>query len=254
MKVSVVIAVLNSHQVVVRQIRHFKGMRLPKDVEIIFVDDGSNPPLDYQDCGLRNFKILQTNDKRPWTQGLARNMGAKEAKGEYLFFTDIDHIITKEAIEDVLKFTGDKMVFYRYFGILDRRGSIVSDKKSMLDFGLDPARLRGRRGVSADGEILAGSHSNTYAIRKTIFEKIGGYERRYCESMFHVGGRYQSEESKFNSRFKRLYLSGQAIPSSVGKGKIYHYPVSKFRKDDDNNPFGLFHKLSLEQVPQPMIE
>ncbi len=85
MKVSVVIAVLNSHQVVVRQIRHFKRMRLPKDVEIILVDDGSNPPLNYETCGLRNLRILYTNDKRPWTQGLARNMGAKVAKGEYLF-------------------------------------------------------------------------------------------------------------------------------------------------------------------------
>lgn len=254
MKLSIVIAVLNSHKVVVRQIRHFKKMRLPRSVEIILVDDGSNPPLSYETCGLRNLRILYTNDKRPWTQGLARNMGAKTATGEYLFFTDIDHIITKEAIEDVLKFTGDKMVFYRYFGILDRKGHIVSDKKSMLDFGLDPARLKGRRGISANGEILAGSHSNTYAIRKTIFDKIGGYERRYCESMFHVGGRYQSEESKFNSRFNRLMYSGQVVGPVVSKAKIYHYPVSKFRKNDDNNPFGLFHKLSLKQVPQPMME
>ncbi len=253
MKVSIVIAVLDSHKVVVRQIRHFKKMRLPKDVEIIFVDDGSNPPLDYQNCGLRNFKILYTNDKRPWTQGLARNVGAKVATGEYLFFTDIDHIITKEAIEDVLKFTGDKMSFYRYFGILDRRGNIVSDKKSILDFGLDPARLKGRRGVSKDGDILAGSHGNTYAIRKTIFDKIGGYERRYCESMFHVGGRYQSEESKFNSRFNRLMYSGQVVGPTIGS-KIYCYPVSKFRTDRNNNPFGLFHGLSLEQVPQPMMK
>lgn len=253
MKISVVIAVLNSHQVVVRQIRHFKKMRLPKDVEIILVDDGSSPPLNYETCGLRNLRILYTNDKRPWTQGLARNMGAKAAKGEYLFFTDIDHIITKEAIEEVLKFAGDKMVFYRYFGILDRRGNIISDVKSMLEFGLDPARLRGRRGISKNGDILAGSHSNTYAIRKTVFEKIGGYNPRYCQSMFHVGGRYQSEESKFNSQFNRLRYSGQVTGLTTSKAKIYHYPVSKFRKDDDNNPFGLFHQLSLEQVPQPMI-
>lgn len=253
MKVSVVIAVLNSHKVVVRQIRHFKKMGLPKDVEIIFVDDGSNPPLDYQTCGLRNFYVYFTNDKRPWTQGLARNLGASKAKGEYLFFTDIDHIITKEAINDVLAFNGSKMVFYRYFGILDLRGNIVSDVKSMLDFGLDPARLKGRRGVLKDGHIFAGSHGNTYAIKKTIFDKIGGYDPRYCQSMFHVGGRYQSEEAKFNSKFIRMWLSGQAN-TVVSESKIYHYPVSRFRKDGDNNPFGLFHKLSLEQVPQPMMQ
>lgn len=253
MKVSIVIAILNSHKVVVRQIRHFKNMNLPDDVEIIFVDDGSNPPLYYQDCGLRNFKILFTNDKRPWTQGLARNMGAKEARGEYLFFTDIDHIITREAIEDVRNFNGDKMSFHRYFGILDKRGNIISDMKSMLDFGLDPARVHGRRGVSENGEILAGTHSNTYAIRKSIFEKIGGYYPRYCQNLFHVGGHYQSEESKFNSMFNRMCYAREAKGAEVGS-KIYHYPVSKFRKDGNNNPFGLFHKLSLEQVPQPNKE
>ncbi len=247
-KVSIVIAILNSHKVVVRQIRHFKKMRLPRTVEIIFVDDGSNPPLYYQSCGLRNFRILFTNDKRPWTQGLARNMGAKEAKGEYLFFTDIDHIITKEAIDDVLKFDGDKMVFLRYFGILDRNGNIINDAKTMLEFGLDSSRLRTPRGF-----MCAGMHGNTYAIKRSIFYKIGGYDPRYCQSMFHVGGRFMSEERKFNNRYERVAY-GDGLQSTKVGSKIYFYPVGKFRTDGDNNPFGLFNGLSLEQVVQPMLE
>ena len=219
-------------------------MQLPNDVEIILVDDGSNPPLNYEGCGLRNLTILYTNDKRPWTQGLARNMGAKVAKGEYLFFTDIDHIITKEAVEDVLKFDGDKMVFPRFFGILSRHGDIVDDKQSMLDFGLNPNRMNGQRKFSA------GFHANTYAVKKSIFEKIGGYEPTFCTQGYHMGGRGWSEESYFNALFKRLQRKGE-VTEVVGS-KIYHYPVSKFRTDGDNNPFGLFHELSLEQVPQPM--
>ena len=91
-KVSIVIAVLNSHRIVRRQIRHFRRMRLPDDIEIIIIDDGSNPRL--QDIlappnSVPNIYIYATNDFRPWTQGLARNMGAKLAQGEYLFFTDI---------------------------------------------------------------------------------------------------------------------------------------------------------------------
>lgn len=251
MKVSIIIAILNSHKVAVRQLRHFKKMGLPDSVEIIFVDDGSNPPLSYENCGLNNFKILYTNDKRPWTQGLARNMGAKEAKGEHLFFTDIDHIITKEAINDVLNFDGDKMNFYRYFGILDRMGDVIKDRESMIKFGLAPQFARGRK-ISEDGSILAGVHLNTYAVRKTIFERIGGYEPRFCQSMFHMGAKGWSEESRFNSMYKRLSRSGQVKDEIMAGSKVYHYPVSKFRTDRDNNPFGLFHKLSLEPVPQPM--
>lgn len=250
MKISIIIAILNSHKVVVRQIRHFKKMNLPREVEIIFVDDGSDPPLYYQDCGLGNFKVLFTNDKRPWTQGLARNIGAKEAKGEYLFFTDIDHIITKEAIEEVLNFSGDRMTFYRYFGTLDRYGNIVKDRDSMLQFGLSRSFARK---VTEDGSLFCGMHANTYAVKKTVFDEIGGYNPQFCTQGYHMGGHGWSEESYFNAMFRRMLKEGK-VSEEVGKSKIYHYPVSKYRDDRDNNPSGLFHKLSLEQVPQPMIK
>ena len=80
MKISIVIAILDSHEVVRRQIAHFKKMDLPDSVEFIFVDDGSEPPLTGE---MRNLTFYYTHDKRPWTQGLARNLGATNAKGEY---------------------------------------------------------------------------------------------------------------------------------------------------------------------------
>lgn len=246
MKVSIVIAVLNSHEVVRRQIEHFRGMDLPSDVEIIIVDDGSSPPL----TGLmRGLRFYYTFDKRPWTQGLARNLGASEANGEYLLFTDIDHIITKEAIQDVLNFDGDKMVFPRYYGILNKDGDIVNDLQSMIGFGLDPRRIHTRRGW-----LCAGIHGNTYAIRKTVFDAIGGYESRYCTQGFHMGGKFKSEEARFNGQYSGLLNRGKVKPAVVGS-KIYFYPTGKYRADGDNNPFGLFHNLSLEQgSPLPMME
>lgn len=245
MKVSVIIAILNSNKIVVRQLRHFKRMNLPNDVEFVFVDDGSNPPLKYHN-GLRNLTWYYTNDKRPWTQGLARNLGASKAIGEYFLFTDIDHIITREAIEAVRNFDGDKMIFHRYFAIFDRYGNIHNDPKTVLDFGLDRQRYR-KRGLSG------GVHGNTYAIRREIFFMLNGYDRKYCENGFHVGGKYMSEERDFNRRYERLVIAGK-VKQQVNGPKIHVYPTSKFRADRDNNPRGLFHSLSLEQTPQPMIE
>ena len=245
MKVSVVIAILNSHEVVRRQIEHFKKMDLPDSVEFIFVDDGSEPSLNGE---MRNLSFYFTNDERSWTQGLARNLGAAKAKGEYLLFTDIDHIITQEAIEASLTFSFDKMVFPRYYGILNEKGDIVCDEKSMLDFGLDPKRVRTRRGY-----LCGGMHGNTYLIKAPIFGVIGGYDRRFCERGFHMGGRFVSEEGQFNGMFDRLVRLGRAKEQVIGP-KIYCYPISKFRTDRNNNPFGLFHKLSLEQTPQPTLE
>lgn len=245
MKVSVVIAILNSHEVVRRQILHFGKMNLSDEVEFIFVDDGSERSLSGE---MKNLTFYYTYDKRPWTQGLARNLGASKAKGEYLFFTDIDHIITMEAIDAALKFTGDRMVFPRYYGILDEDGNIISDVDSMLKFGLSPYRVKTRRGY-----LCAGIHGNTYSVRKEVFDKIGGYYKRYCETMFHRGGKHQSEESKFNSIYRNMVYRGEVEADVIGP-RIYHFPISKFRADGDNNPFGLFHSLSLEQIPQPMME
>ena len=80
MKLSIIIAILNSHEIVRRQYLHFERMGLPDDVEIIFVDDGSHPPL--EPPKIKNFTMLYTYDKRQWTTGIARNIGARHAKGD----------------------------------------------------------------------------------------------------------------------------------------------------------------------------
>jgi len=46
MKLSIIIPVLNSHEIVRRQIEHFRKMDLSDDVELIIIDDGSDPPLE----------------------------------------------------------------------------------------------------------------------------------------------------------------------------------------------------------------
>lgn len=244
-KVSVVINVLNSHEVVRRQIEHFKKMNLSDDVEIIFVDDGSNPPI-VSNSDLRNLTILYTNDKRPWTQGLARNLGATKASGEYIMFTDIDHFYSKASIEATLKFTGDKMVFVRNYGILDENGNIIDDIPSLLNFGLDPARLGGRRGKTG------GFHGNSYAIKKSVFFALGAYKERWCNGMMHQGKR-KGEDSYFNWQYTKAMHRGEVKQAEVGP-HMYVFPIGKFRKDGDNNPFGFFHSLSHEPVIQPMME
>ena len=245
-KISVVISILNSHRIVKRQIRHFRNMDLPDDIEIIFIDDGSNPPLIFENPGLRNFRIYATNDFRPWTQGLGRNLGAKIALGEYLFFTDIDHVISHEALMAVHEFNGDKMVFPRHFGILDMKGRITQDKDALLAFGLNRERYR-RRNVGA------GYHTNTFAIKKSLFMQMDGFDPKYCESEFHVGGQFMSEERDFYLRYQRYVKQGLAQPEVVGP-RLYVYPTGRFQETGEQNPFGLFHGTSRVQVPQPKLE
>ena len=245
-KISIIIAVLNSHRIVKRQIRHFRNMKLPDDIEIIFMDDGSNPPIIMENSGLRNFRIYPTCNYRPWTQGLARNLGAKIALGEYLFFTDIDHIITREALMAAYEFTGDKMLFPRHCGILDHRGNVTQDLDVLFKFGFSRARFRRRK-------LEGGFHTNTFSMKKSLFMELDGFNPIYCESGFHVGGKYMSEERDFYLRYSRYVKRGLAELGVEGP-KIYVYPTGRFLEGGEQNPFDLFHGTSREQVPQPLLE
>lgn len=241
MKVSIIIAFYNSHKAVARQVKHFKSMNLPDDIEFIFVDDGSNPPHDIANYDLKNLRLHHTNDKRPWTQGLARNTGSKLAKGEYLLMTDIDHILSKKAIMDVYNFTGQKMIFRRYFGVLLEDGSFTQDLNILREYGLDVDRLKPHRG------LYASVHGNTFAMKKSLFETLGGYNEAVCQKGYHPG-----EDSVFNGVWRR-YAAANGIEFKIGSN-IYMFPVSRYHINNDNNPMGLFHSLSHETVVQPLKE
>lgn len=242
MKVSIVIPVLNSHEVVRRQIEHFKKMDLPDDIEIIFMDDGSNPPLSFPDCRLKNFNIYPTNEKRPWTECLARNKGAKIAKGKYLLMTDIDHILTKEVIDAVYHFNGDMMSFPRFLAILDEEGNFTQDIDVLFKYGLS-RRFHKRRGLNA------GRHGNTFAIKKSIFDEMGGYSERVVLRPWHEGA-----DRYFKREWRKRVASGKCKPEEGGP-PMYTFPVGRFCGDGtdiDYNPLGLFNNLKRKMVPQPM--
>lgn len=244
MKLSIVIAFYQSYGAVARQVKHFKSMNLPDDIEFILVDDGSNPPHNIADYDLKNLTIHHTNDKRPWTQGIARNAGVKLAKGEYLLVTDIDHILSKEAIMAVYNFTGDdRMVFPRHFGVLLEDGTLTQDLEVLKDYGMDMRRVDTPRG------LYASVHGNTWAMKKSIFDLLGGNDERHCLYGHHAGHR-KGEDSVFN-RMWGNYAAKNGLKQIWGP-KIYIFPIGRYNVNDDKNPKGLFHNLSYELVRQPM--
>lgn len=242
MKLSIIIAFYNSHGVVARQVKYFAAMKLPKDIEFIFIDDGSKPAHRLKDYKLKNLKLLHTKDKRPWTQGLARNAGAKVAQGEYLLMTDIDHILSKEAIMESYHFTGSKMIFKRFFGVLLADGTLSQEPKVLEEYGLDMSRLQTRRG------LYASVHGNTFTMKRSIFETLGGYDPRHCLYGRHAGSG-QGEDSVLIRAFNH-YAYDHGLEAVVGPD-IYMFPIARYHVTGDKNPHGLFHDLSQEQVPQP---
>ncbi len=207
MRLSLIVSVLDSHEVVRRQLLHL-GRILPPGCELILVDDGSEPSLqavcdsiDKSFC----FRLHRTNDSRPWTQPRGRNIGASLARAPKLLFFDIDHIVSADVIDHALTYGGDKLHWQRLPAMLDEQGSIVTDHKALAEYG------------AIDGTPSV--HGNSFVIRRALFDLLGGYDERFC-------GRYGGDDIDFNRRYGELCKFGLACPEEVrGTGYVYPEPA-----------------------------
>jgi glycosyltransferase involved in cell wall biosynthesis len=223
-KVSCVIPVLDSHEVLRRQLLHFERMGLPEDTELIVIDDGSDPPL--ENTSSLQVTIHRTYDKRPWTWALARNSGACMARGEYLLMFDLDHIISRPLLDFVRAFDGLKVQFIREFGVLDEAGTLTQDRKTLVEYG-----WRG-------GSIRVGPLPNNFAMRRDLFWELGGYREDLVEKSYPQG-----EDRAFRSKW-RTYQQETGAEVCSHRPVMYVFPTGKWCGDVDYNPMGLFHNLS----------
>jgi len=235
MKLSIVTSVLDSHKVVERQILHYNRLKLPKNVEVVYVDDGSDPPINC-DHMEKNFcfRVIATNDKRKWTQPAARNMGAKNAQGEFLLMADLDHIVTRKLVDAALNCKVDVIRFNREVAVIDETGKFTQDRNVLEEYGYifgHPKR---------DGVKIA-AHGNSYIIRRDLYLQCGGVDERYVGT-----GRYPNrEEVLLKRKLKRLEEDGSIkIWQDKTKPTIYMIPNGRYCGHKDYNPFGLFHSLS----------
>jgi glycosyltransferase involved in cell wall biosynthesis len=226
MKLSVIIPVYQSHEIVRRQILHWRKIGLLDAAEVIVVDDHSDPPLDGNDV-----TIYRTNNALAWTQGLARNLGAEKAQGEYLFMTDIDHIISRESLEDALAFDGNKMIFRRQIAILDKNGDLRQDRETLSAWGYE------REGLDAS------VHGNTFVMHKSVFLELGGYDAGRCSVGYHPVTR-QGDDCYLNAKWNRRFRSQEP---ALGRD-IYLFPTGRFHKNGNLSPHGLFHGLSHKPI------
>jgi hypothetical protein len=220
---SLIVNVLASYEVVRRQLLYLERLLTPA-CELIVVDDGSAPSLADTCAGVPKtfaFRLECTHDRRPWTQPRARNIGAALAQAPKLLFFDIDHILTPEILDLCLAYGGDKLHWLRRPGVLDEDGHIVTESQVLR-----------QHGWSDQGP---GVHANSYLIRKEIFQRLGGYDERFC-------GRYGGDDIDFNSRYERLCQQGLARPAEV-QGTGFYYPDPAACPE-------LFHSLRREVAPQ----
>jgi glycosyltransferase involved in cell wall biosynthesis len=231
MKLSVIVSVLNSHEILRRQMLHWSKMDLPDDVEIIYLDDGSDPPLVRPGWAQKNIRIHATNDFRPWTVEVARNLGARMAKGRNLLMTDVDYIIGRDSIEAGRNLTLDKQCFRRQFGVLDEEGNVTQDMAILKQYGLEEGRAR-TRGVNMP------PHPNNFIMNRDCFFRLGGYREDLVDRPY---------PNKGDTYWKRTWAEARErgeVTINADRTTLFMFPNGQYCGDVDYNPFGLFHDLT----------
>jgi len=230
MKLSIIISVLNSHEILHRQLLYWKRLALPSDVEFIILDDGSDEPL-MDTVGVPNLTIHPTHDKRPWTVELARNLGARMSTAPYLLMTDIDYIIPRDAIDRACTLTEDKMRFKRQFGVLDENGVPTQDLGVLRSYGLREDRIT-QKGVTLP------PHPNNFVMRKETFWRLGGYREDLVDRPYPNKG-----DTYFKREWAKAYDAGRVTLLDY-RPILWMFPNGQYCGDVDYNPFNLFHTLS----------
>lgn len=172
MKVSIVIPTHNRLEKLRETVEKLRLQDFPKeDYEIIVVDDGSNPPVKFEEdfTVLPSVKIVRLEGEE---RSVARNMGAKNAHGELVIFIDDDIFTQPDFIEKHWQAHQD-------FSDLLAIGEILLPEDSQdTPFGRFRQRLEKdgiprKRGLVAEKNFCAAGNAS---IKRDLFLQLDGFD------------------------------------------------------------------------------
>lgn len=165
MLLTLIISYYDSPETFKRQVETWNSYPecIKKELEIIVVDDCSHDvPLSsvlvFQK-GL-NMRVFRIKKKAMWNSISCRNIGAKEAKGKWLLFTDIDHLLPREQAIELFEILNEK-----------------EDNK--LNLLLSPRMAYNLSRIDEQGEIMD-MHNFSFLMTKKLFWEIGGYDEEFA--------------------------------------------------------------------------
>ena len=230
MRGSIVIPCFNSHEIVRRQILWLDSWMKPFSDrwDLVIVDDGSEPEITITRPTNFSATVIHIPPHRTrWTQHRARNVGAKSCpESEFIFFMDVDHILTMEALAASDSFAGDMLKFPRKTGALDENGRLLADKEDLLRFGASLAELRPHNKVA----------TTTCLVRRTVQDAIGGFNES-------LSGKYGHDDAHYRQRYNRHSNARKCRSPELSRASIYVFPNPR------DNHQGLFHSLNRKRIP-----
>jgi glycosyltransferase involved in cell wall biosynthesis len=203
-KVSIVIAARNAERTLAKCLDSLMKLDYP-DYEVIVVDDGSSDWTAEIAASYQKFKVLRTAGLGRST---ARNLGVKEARGDFIAFTDSDCIVHPEWLTELLSvFASDDITAV---------GGIQRSPGDETWFGKKVHRFLGACGfftsyMQSFPDVREVTHNASCNVmyRKSAYEAAGGFSAKF------VAGEDPDLDYRLRQKEHRLFFNPKAI--------VYHY-------------------------------
>ena len=167
MKASVIIPAYNAESTIGECLKALEKQSF-KDFEVIVVDDGSKDRTGEAAKGFKGVKVFSQKNAGP---AKARNLGAKNAKGEIIIFTDSDCIPERKWVEEMLKPMEDSEVV----GV---QGTYKTSQKEIVA-RLIQLEIEQRHEKMAKKKYIDFMGTYSAGYRRKIFLELGGFDESY---------------------------------------------------------------------------
>lgn len=196
--------------------RTLDSLRCLGPVQVIIVDSSPEPP----ELGDRDVTLIHSKSRL--NPGAARNLCARHALGEWIFFLDSDVVLCPESAAVVQVIINDPGAEF-CSGIYDHNQSADSFFSRLQDRIL---LYRMQRKASDGTYLFSSSH---FLIRKRIFDEVGGFNaalRTY-------------EDMEFIARCRKMGYQPRFVPELKGI-HLKHYSIFEGLKDYAQKGFNAF--------------
>ncbi|MFC1811506.1 glycosyltransferase [Thermodesulfobacteriota bacterium] len=205
----------------------------PSKYEIIVVDDGSNDNTANVVKSFEGVRLIQQENQGP---AAARNIGAQNAKGGIILFTDSDCIPQKNWVEEmVLPFENDPE-------IVGVKGIYKSEQKELASRFVQ-MEYEDKYEMLAKDKYIDFVDTNSAAFKKEVFLEFGGYDTAFtaaCAEDVELSYRMSSKGYK-------MVFNPRAIVNHTHPKTFLAYFKKKFK-------FAYWRILALRKNPIKLIK
>ncbi|GBD80642.1 glycosyltransferase [Tetragenococcus halophilus] len=214
MKFSVIVPIYNVEKYLDRCLRSLTK-KIIDGVEIILVNDGSTDnSQEICEKYLNKYECVKLINKRNTGTGDSRNVGMREASGEYIYFCDPDDYIEENLFEDMANLvTSQKDVYmFGYWDEIEYNGYIVEKKEMCVN-----------KEVAYNKAEFLENFTELFATNMlyTLWNKL--YKKSFLED-YHINFSTtpMGQDTRFNLLVYRYIESFEAIEK-----KYYHYTIMR---------------------------